>query len=112
MALVGVEHLGLGVAGDPAVGPDGPHAADAEQQLLHQAVVAAPAVQAVGHVPGDRVVLGDVGVEQEQRHPADLGHPDLGVQHAPLGEADLDARRGAVLLLEQGERQAAGVEEG
>ena len=34
VALVGVEHLGLGVAGQRGVGADRPHPADAEQQLL------------------------------------------------------------------------------
>ena len=102
---------GVGVAGDAAVGADGPHAADAEQQLLHQPVVGAAAVQAVGDVAGGGVVLGHVGVEQQQRHPADLGHPDLGVQRALARAGRCVIRTGrAVVLLEQGQRQAAGVE--
>ncbi len=48
VALVGVEHLGLGVPGHRAERPDRPDAADAEQQLLAQPVIAAAAVQPVG----------------------------------------------------------------
>ncbi len=50
VALVGVEHLGLGGAGDAAERAQRAHAADAEQQLLLQPVLAAAAVQAVGDV--------------------------------------------------------------
>ncbi len=78
MALVGVEHLGLRVAGDGAVQPDRPDAADAEQQFLAQPVVAAAAVQPVGDLAQQRVVVLGVGVEQQQRDPADIGDPDLG----------------------------------
>ena len=39
VALVGVEHLGRRVAGDPAVRADRADAADAEQQLLEQPVL-------------------------------------------------------------------------
>ena len=75
--LVGVEDLGFGVPGDAAVGADGPHAADAEQHLLQQPVVAAAPVQPVGDVPRPAVVLLHVGVEQELRHPPDLRDPHL-----------------------------------
>ncbi len=86
MALVGVEHLGRGVAGEPAARAHRPHAADAEQHLLEQPVLAAAAVEPVGDLALGRLVVLDVGVEQQQRHPADLGHPDAGVQLAVAGQ--------------------------
>ena len=56
------------------------------------------------------VVLGDVGVEQQQRHPADLGAPDVGVQLAAAGQRERDRRGRAVGLAQQRQRQAVGVE--
>ncbi len=82
VALVGVEDLGRGVAGDPAVGAHGAHAADAEQHLLEQPVLAAAAVEPVGDLALRGAVVLHVGVEQQQRHPADLGLPDGGAQRA------------------------------
>ncbi len=78
VALVGVEHLGRRVTGDAAVGAHGAHAADAEQHLLLQPVLAAAAVEPVGDLALGGAVLLDVGVEQQQRHAADLGDPDAG----------------------------------
>ena len=79
-----------------AVGAQRPHAADAEQHLLQQPVLAAAAVEPVGDLAlGRRVVL-DVGVEQQQRHPADLRLPDLRVQRAAAGQVDRDLQRRAV----------------
>ena len=80
VALVGVEHLGRGGAGDPGEGAERAHAADAEQHLLAQPVLGVAAVQPVGDVADDLAVLLDVGVEQQQRHAADLGDPDAGGQ--------------------------------
>ena len=89
VALVGVEHLGRRGAGEPAYGAQRADAADAEQHLLLQPVVAAAAVEPVGDLALGRRVLLDVGVEQQQRHPADLRPPDLGAQAAAPGQADL-----------------------
>ena len=75
MALVHVEDRGL-----DAQGAKRPHAADAEHDLLSQPAFGLGHVQAVA----DRAQLGrvglDVGVEQEERHPAHL--------HAPDGDPD------------------------
>ena len=79
---------GAGRAGGRAVGADGAHAADAEQQLLLEAVLLAAAVEPVGDLAGGGVVLLDVAVEQQQRHAADLRHPDLGVQGARLRQRE------------------------
>ena len=84
--LVGVEHLGLRVAGDRAEGAHRAHAADAEQQLLAEPVLGAAAVEPVGHLVQRGLVLLHVGVEHQQRHPAHLGQPDLRGQQLALGE--------------------------
>ena len=99
-------------AGAPVIGAvraDGPYAADAEQHLLGEPVVAAAAVQPVGDLALVAAVLLDVGVEQQQRHPADLGHPDLGEQRA-TGQRHLDPDR-AVVVVQQGQRQRIRVEQ-
>ena len=102
VALVGVEHLGRGVAGEPAVRAHRPHPADAEQHLLEQPVLAAAAVEPVGDVAFAGVVLLDVRVEQQQRYAADLGLPDPGVQRAAAGQGEGDLGGCAVGLLQQG----------
>ena len=70
VALVGVEHLGL-----EAERPQHAHAADAEHDLLAQAVLGVAAVQPVGDVGALGAVALDGGVEQVQLHPADLHLP-------------------------------------
>ncbi len=112
VALVGVEDLGGGVAGEPGVRADGADAADAEQHLLEEPVLAAAAVEAVGDAAFAGGVLLDVGVEHEQRDAADLGGPQVGVQAAAAGQGEGDAGGGAVGLAEQGDGQLAGVEDG
>ena len=111
VALVGVEDLRRRGAGDPRVDAQRAHATDTEEQLLAQAVLAVAAVEAVGHVA---VVLGvalDVGVQEQQRHPADAGDPDLRQQIGAVRERDRDQRPRAVLLAQQRDRQAVGVED-
>ena len=57
------------------------------------------------------VVLGHVRVEQQQRHPADGGDPDVRVQLAAAGQVERDERGRAVLLAQDRERQAVRVEQ-
>ena len=111
VALVGVEHLGGGRAGDPGVRPQRTDAADAEQQLLAQPVLAGAAVEPVGHAAEVVGVLLDVGVEQQQRHPADVGDPDPGHQLGVVVEGDPHRRPRPVGLVEQRERELVGVED-
>ena len=87
VSLVGVEHLGLGVAGDRAVGAHRPHPADADEDLLPDAVVLVAAVEPVGDAAQVGLVLLDVGVEQQQRHPADGRLPDPARSVRPPGMA-------------------------
>ncbi len=110
MALVGVEHLGRRRAGQPAVRPDRTHAADPGQHLLGHPVLAGAAVQLVGDLPLGGLVLLDVGVEQEQRHPPDLDLPDLGPQRAAAGDGEGDLHRRAVGLAQERQRQAVRVD--
>ena len=90
---------------------DGPDAADAEQHLLEQPVLAAAAVEPVGHLALAEVVLLDVGVEHAAAAP---GRPG-----PARSRACSDGRRaargrsggGAVVLAQQGDRQLVGVED-
>ena len=110
--LVGVKHLRLTMPGDLAVQPDGPDAADAEQQFLPQPVIARPAVQPVGDLAQQRVVVLDVGVKQQQRHPADVRDPDLGGQLRATVQADHDLGRRPGLGPQQPDRQSGRVRGG
>ncbi|CAM5538411.1 hypothetical protein STENM327S_09490 [Streptomyces tendae] len=105
VALVGVEHLRRGVAGEPAVRAHRPDTSYAEQHLLEEAVLAAAAVEPVGDAAFAVVVLLDVRVEEQQRHPADLGQPDAGPQLPAAGQRQGDVGGGAVALLERGQGQ-------
>lgn len=109
--LVGVEHLGLRVPGQPAVRPDRPHPSYAEEHLLKQPVFAASAVQPVGDPAFAEVVLLDVGVEHEQRDAADLGQPDPGAQRAAAGQGEGDLGGRAVVLAQRHHGQFVGVED-
>lgn len=112
VSLVGVEHLGVGVAGQLAVEAYGADAADAEEHLLEQPVVAAASVEPVGHLAGRAVVVLDVGVQQQQGHPADAGPPDVRVQGPAAGEGQRDPGGGAVGLAHEVEGQLVGIEDG
>ncbi|MGY4275905.1 hypothetical protein ACVILE_002085 [Streptomyces sp. M18.1] len=112
VALVGVEHLRRGVAGEPAVRAHRPDTSYAEQHLLEEPVLAAASVEPVGDPAFAEVVLLDVRVEQQQRHPADLGQPDPGAQLPAAGQGQGDVGGGAVGLLQEGQRQLVGVEDG
>ena len=85
VALVDVEDLGK-----PVERLEGPHAADAEQDLLADALLDATAVETVGDEADVVGVLVDVGVEQEQRDAADPGLPQAGL-HRGAGDVDGDA---------------------
>ena len=98
---------GSGCAGGRAEGPDRPDAADAQQQFLAQPVLAAAAVEPVGDLAQRRVVLLHVGVEQQQRDPADLRDPDLRGQGRAVGQRDPDPRR-AIPLRRRAAASAAG----
>lgn len=112
MSLVGVEHLGGLMAGQPAVRSHRPYAPDPQQHLLKQPVLAAAAVQPVGDVALAGTVLLDVRVEHQQWYAADLRHPDVGVQGAPAGERERYPGGCPFGLPQQADRQFVGVEEG
>ena len=67
----------------------GAHAADAEEDLLAQAVLGLAAVEPVGDGAQVGGVLLHVGVEQVERHPSDLGLPHPGHERR-AGQVDLD----------------------
>ena len=76
---------------------DGAQAADAEQDLLAEAVELVSAVELAGDAAQLGRVLGDVGVEEDERDAADVDLPRGEAQRA-LGERDLEEQRLAVLL--------------
>ncbi|GAA3044197.1 hypothetical protein GCM10020000_24720 [Streptomyces olivoverticillatus] len=82
------------MAGEAAVGAYGADAADAQQHLLQQAVFAAAAVEPVGDVAFAGAVVLHVGVEEQQRHPSDLGLPDVCEQRAAAGQREGDPAGG------------------
>ena len=72
MTFVGVVHAGRWCARDSAVGADGAYAAHTEEHLLLQPMVGTTAVQPVGDFSLITVVLLDIGIQHQQRHPAHL----------------------------------------
>ncbi|SLC92854.1 Uncharacterised protein [Mycobacteroides abscessus subsp. massiliense] len=69
------------------------------------------AVQPVGNVAQFPVVLGDVGIQEQQGNPAHLGNPDASREHPVLRHRHRDQDRRAVLMRQQPQRQAGGVDE-
>ncbi len=84
--------------------PDRAHAADAEHELLVEAHLAAANVQDVGDRPVRVGVLREIGVEQQDRDPSDLGDPDRDGQVAP-GQLDRHGQGQARRVLDPSERQ-------
>ena len=89
-------------------GADRPHAPDTEHEFLMQAHLPTADVQDVGDRPVLDRVLGDIRVQQQDRHPSDLSEPHRDGQ-VPTGELDRDGQRQAVLVLHPRQRQAAQV---
>ncbi|CPU29295.1 Uncharacterised protein [Mycobacteroides abscessus] len=69
------------------------------------------AVQPVGDVTQLPVVLGDVGIQEQQGNTAHLGNPDAGREHPVLRHRDRDQDGGAILMRQQPQGQAGGVDE-
>src|SRR5207247_3252388 len=65
---------------------EGAQAADAKDDLLADAHVVVAAVEPAGDRPVLGAVLRDVGVEQVQRHPADLDAPDARSEERRVGK--------------------------
>ena len=85
-----------------------PHAADAEQRVLAEPYAGVADVQARRDPAVGEVVLRAIGVEQQQRHAADVHAPDLR-HHRALADRDLDAQRVAVVAGDQRRGHALGV---
>ena len=93
VALVHVVHLGRRQPFDRGVRADRPYAADPGEDLLLHAMFLVAAVEAVGDPAHLVVVLRDVGVQQQQRYPPDLGDPDPGPQPIGIRQCELNQRR-------------------
>ena len=86
-------------------GADRPDAADAEDELLVEAHLAAADVQDVGDRAVRLGVLRQVRVEQQDRDAADLGQPD-GDREVPAGQRDRHRQRQRRSGPDPAERQA------
>ena len=95
--------------GRDAQRPQRAHAADAQHQLLVEAHLAAADVEDVGDRAVRVVVVGQVRVQQQDRHPADLRDPHGGEQVA-AGQLDADRQRLAEAVQGPQDRQARELE--
>ncbi len=111
VALVGVEHVRGSKSGQLAIGTDGADAADAEDHLLQQSVIGPAAVQSVGHRTFVGTVLLDVAVQQQQRHPADVGPADVGRDAAVARKVDVHRDRPSLGIPDQRQWQVVRVEQ-
>ena len=103
MALVQVHDVGMDVER-----LEHARAADPEQPVLREPDVRVAVVGARRRPPAHRVVLGQLRVEQEQRHAPDLDAPDLEGDRA-AEERDRQAQRLAVRPVDEGHRQLGGI---
>ena len=111
VALVGVKDLGDRCAGQAREHPQRAYAADAQEQLLAQAVLAGAAVEPIGDVAILTGVLLDVGVQQEQRHAANVRDPDPRDQVWSAWQRDGDLRPSAIGLAQDGQGKFVGIED-
>ncbi len=65
VAFIGVEDLRSRMTGDLAVATHSPDSTDAQEHLLGEAMLTAAAVETVGHIAVCRIVLLDVGIQEE-----------------------------------------------
>ena len=103
MALVEVDDAGL-----HAERVQHAHAADAEQRVLPQPDLGVADVKPRGDPAVRDAVLGPVGVEQQQRHAADVDPPHLGHDVA-AHDGDGDRQRLAVVAGDERRGDAVGV---
>ena len=97
---------GAGQALDVGERPDRAHAADAGQDLLLDPVFLVAAVQPVGDAAQIVIVLGDVGIQQQQRNSAHLRDPHARPQLVGVRHRQLDQHRVVVVVGQQPQRQA------
>ncbi|MCY1385150.1 hypothetical protein D9M69_734950 [compost metagenome] len=88
-----MENLGIGQSVRRGVGTHRTDAADTCEDLLLDAVILVPTVETVSDATQIRVVLGDVGIEQQQRHSSDLSDPHSRTQHSSTGHGDVNDDR-------------------
>jgi hypothetical protein len=105
VALVDVADRGI-----PADLLERSRSADAEHDLLLEPHLVAAPVEPLGHLPVRRLVLGQVRVEQEERHAAHASEPDHEL-HRAAGQRDGDGRRRAVRRFGGRERQVVRLED-
>jgi hypothetical protein len=103
MAFIGMHDRGIDPKSIESAQP-----AHAQQRVLGEANLAVALVQAGRDEALPGRVLRQLGVEEKQRHPSDLGPPDLH-RHLLIPDRHLDGDGPAVLAGHQGARTAFGV---
>lgn len=88
-----------------------PGASDSQHHLLAKSHRTSPYVEGVGDGSIRHIILGDVGVEEQQRHPADVELPNRHL-HLPAGKLDLDFELATGGRLHWSHRQPAHIEGG
>ena len=91
--------------GDHSQRPQRPDPPDSDDDLLANPGLGVATVQLVGDVLEVRGILRQVGVEQDQGHPADPGPPELD-QRRPPGQAHLDPDRPSLVVAERADRHS------
>ncbi|CAB4926395.1 unannotated protein [freshwater metagenome] len=109
MAFVGVEHLRSRMARDLAVRPNGTNTTDPKQHLLLESMIRGSSVQTISDLALRGAIEFDFGIQQQQRHPANLRDPDMRMQNASAGESNSNDRGGAIAIPEQGHRHTVGI---
>ena len=107
MAFVHVQDVGLGIRRQD--GPQRAQTTDAEHDLLANAGVLIAAVQVAGDPAVVLAVVGQIGVQQIQRHAPNRGHPDAG-EHGAARERDLDDHWCARRIQDRAYGERVGVE--
>ncbi len=110
VTFVGVEDLRsrTPVYGVPRL--EGPDAADTEQKLLEKPVLAAAAVEAIGDRAESVVVVGNVGIEEEEGHAPNGCAPQSCVERTPVGKSKRDPDGRPVRVADDRQRKPVGIE--
>ena len=72
-----------------AEGVEGAHTAHTEENFLAEAIQLVATIELTGHIAELGAILGDIGIEQNQRNPSDIQAPSREMEFFVIGERDL-----------------------